>query len=482
MVVSNFSKTTLLTFNTKTRFRTIEEFGVAKFYYDDWVSLNPNLNNIYDYLFKNLGTTILRLGNEYMHEGGDNPGMTTSAEIVEEANKRTPTDLLLFTWSPTAAHKSNHDTRNHDKKASLDTNTKGEFVYWDYAKWWYNSLLEYDYRGMPIKYLSIQNEPNWGPGYEGCIFNPKKQVIYDDSLKRKVRVASYAEVFERVYDTINKYKNHLAITPKMIGPEVFGTEKKWSLNITEYTKNMDLSKCYGINHHLYTGGSPKNANSYICNLQYLHGSYPTKPLFQTEYSEGDWLFTAQLIQNSLLYEQATSYILCTYAWPNSDGALISTKNPRDKSHWHTKIGYTIILKYYAVNQFTNFIKPNRQMISITPSDTILSASAFISPKNDSVSIVLINSRNETRSMKVNPSYFSISSGKMYRTSSNDSCVFIGKYTKDSILVLPKSILTISLKGKIVKNNNSSNALNYRTIFDKPKEYGITFNLKTKTVG
>ena len=111
---SVFSQTTLLTFNTKTRFQKIEGFGGAIFYFGDWVTSNPNSTKIYDYLFKDLGTTILRLGNEYMHEGGDNPGMAVSAKIVEEANKRTPTDLLLSTWSPPAAYKSNHDTRNHD--------------------------------------------------------------------------------------------------------------------------------------------------------------------------------------------------------------------------------------------------------------------------------------------------------------------------------------------------------------------------------
>lgn len=468
LTTSVFSQSTSLTFNPKTRFQKIEGFGGAIFYYGDWISSNPNSDKIYDYLFKNLGTTILRLGNEYMNEGGDNPGLATSAKIVAEANKRTPTDLLLSTWSPPAAYKCNHDTRNHDTKATLDSNKKGEFVYGDYAKWWYNSILQYDYRGMPIKYLSIQNEPNWGPGYEGCIFMPKEQVIYDDTLKRKVRVASYGEAFSRVFDTIYKYKSHLTIMPKFLGPEVFGIEKKWGPNITDYTQNMDLSKCYGINHHLYTGGSSKNANSYIGNLKYLHESYPTKPLFQTEYSEGDWLFTAQLIQNSLLVEQASSYILWTYAWPNSEGALISTENPSDKSHWQTKTGYKVTLKYYAVKQFTNFIKPNWQMIDITPSDTTLSASAFINPNNDSVSVVLINNSNERRSIKLNPSYFSISSGKMYRTSMNDSCVLIGNFNKDSITLLPKSILTISLKGKVSKNNNASNAINMHTIFDKPR--------------
>lgn len=438
----SFSQVDTLTFDVSKRYQTIEGFGGAMYYTAPSLVNHPNKQKIYDYLFKDLGTTILRVCNKY--PGGKNSYLDAETSIALEANKRTPTDIMVSAWSPPAAYKSNHDISNHGTQASLDTNAQGQFVYGPYAKWWYNSVLEFQKKGVPIKYLSIQNEPNWPADYDACVFRPTEQMVYDDSLKKNVKVASYATAFSNVYDTIFKYKDSIALMPKMIGPELIGIHRWYGPYMTDYTNKMDMSKCYGIAHHLYTGGSTSYANQFISNLSYLKQYYSSKPRFQTEYSEGNWFFTAQLIHNSLLVEQASGYVLWTYAWNNNGSSLIDYDTGTDTTKWRNKNGYIVTKKYFAVKQFSNFIKPGWQMIDITPSDTLIQASAFISPDSSQVAVVIVNNSKRQIKVNLNPKGFSIAKGDIYLTNSTYNCSLAGSFNAKQNILPVSSIVTYLL--------------------------------------
>ncbi len=460
-----FSQTDTLTIDVNKRYQVIEGFGGAMYYTAPALVAHPNKQKIYDYLFKDLGTTILRVCNQYINEnGGKNTYLDAETSIALEANKRTPTDLMVSAWSPPPAYKSNHNISNYGTQASLDTNVNGQFVYGPYAKWWYNSLLQFQKRGVSVKYLSIQNEPNWPASYDACIFRPTEQVIYDDSLKKNVKVASYATAFSNVYDTIFKYKDSLIQVPKMIGPELIGIHRWYAPYTTDYTNKMDMSKCYGIAHHLYTGGNTSYANQFIPNLSYLNQYFPNKPRFQTEYSEGNWFFTAQLIHNSLFTEHASSYVLWTYAWNNNGSSLIDFDSGTDTTKWRNKNGYTITKKYYAVKNFSNFIKPGWQMIDITPSDTLIAASAFISPDSSQIAVVIVNNSGRQIKVNLNPIGFSIAKGDIYLTNSTYNCALAGAFNAKQNILPVSSVITYLLtrtpplaikevKLKAIKENN-----------------------------
>ena len=445
LMYSSFSQVSL-TVNTNNRYQQIEGFGGSIFYYCDWLVVHSRRQQIYDYLFKDLGTTILRTGNHYYNENASNPFIDKEATVIAEANKRTPTDVLLSSWSPPATYKSNKSIYNYGTKATLDTNANGKYVYGSYAKWWYNSLLEYKKRGVAVKYVSMQNEPNWAPSYEACIFMPKEQLTYDDSLKRNVKVASFGTAFSHVYDTIFKYKDSLPMMPRMLGPELFGIEKAYSPNLPSYTANMDMTKCYGINHHLYTGGNTKYAQTFVSNLTYINTVYPTKPKFQTEFSTGNWFFTAGLIQNSLIYEKASGYLVWCYSWPNNSTSLVSIQSPFDSAKWTNKNGYTVTKTYYAVKQFSKFIRPDWRMVGITPSDSVLSASAFISPDTTQMSVVVVCNSKVSKTISIDSSIgFTIGSGKLYVTDSTRNCALVDTYTaKQKVVLTPMSINTFVL--------------------------------------
>ena len=441
----SYAQTDTLTFDINKRYQTIEGFGGAMYYTAGGLVAHPNKQQIYDYIFKDLGTTILRVCNQYINEtGGANKTLDAEVSIALEANKRTPTDLMVSAWSPPPAYKSNHNVSNFGTQASLDTNANGQFVYGPYAKWWYNSLLQFQKRGVPVKYLSIQNEPNFPAGYDACIFMPKEQTVYDDSLKRNVKVASYATAFSNVYDTIYKYKDSLLQMPKMIGPELLGIYRWYSPYMTDYTSQMNMSKCYGIAHHLYTGGNTSYANQYISSLSYLNQYYPSKPRFQTEYSEGNWFFTAQLIHNTLFTEHASSYIMWTYAWSNNGSSLIDFDLGTDTTKWRNKNGYIVTKKFYAFKQFSNFIKPGWQMIDITPSDTLIAASAFISPDSSQVAVVIVNNSGKQIKVNLNPIGFSIAKGDIYLTNTTYNCSLAGSFNAKQNILPVSSIITYLL--------------------------------------
>ncbi len=417
--------------------QTIDGFGGSLAYYDGWLPAHPNRSLIYDYLFRDLGLSILRLRNTYMNEGGNNPDMDNSKLIVAEAKKRGSFDIMISSWSPPGKYKSNGKPANDETMASLALDSAGNFVYGDFAKWWYKSLLEYKKIGIEPKYISIQNEPNWNPGYEGCIFMPNEQVVNDKILGKNVKVASYAKAFNSVYDTIAKYKANLNIEPKMIGPEVLGIENAWSGRPEDYTKYMNMTKCYAMAHHLYTGANTGN-------MSILNNLYPDKPKMQTEYSDKEWFELSKIIQSSLVSENVTAYLVWDTFWPG-ESSLITTDFPWNSAQWVYPKGFKVTTKYYMFKQFAYFIKPGWKRVSASISGTSVTSSAFINPENTQMSIVLINTATNEDSVTISPKSFTISSGKIYATTESLNCSLIGDYSGGTVVIPGTSVTTISLQ-------------------------------------
>jgi len=455
--------------------QTIDGFGGSIAYYENWVVSHPKRSMIYDYLFRDLGLSILRSRNMYMNEGGTNTGVNDTKTVVSEGKKRSSFDIMMSSWSPPGKYKSNGKPANDETMATLATDAAGNFVYGDFAKWWYKSLLDYKAKGIDIKYISIQNEPNWNPGYEGCIFMPTEQTVNDTKLAKNVKVASYAKAFNAVYDTIAKYKSNLKIDPKMIGPEVLGIENAWSGRPGDYTKYMDMTKCYAVAHHLYTGTDPATM---VTNMTVLNNAYPAIPKMQTEYSDKDWLTLSQIIHNSLVVENVSAYLVWEIIWPGSD--FIDMENPWNSGSWVNTNGFKVGIKYYMFKQFANFIKPGYSRVETTGSTTSLKVSAFLSPDGKNMSIVAINTSTVKDSISVSPQNFTVSTGNIYRTSETENCSLSGTYSGGNIVLPPKSITTIALQAAPLNvgietiGNKESQAI----IFPNPFSNEATLNLKS----
>ncbi len=458
--------------------QTIDGFGGSIAYYENWVVAHPKRSMIYDYLFRDLGLSILRLRNEYMNEGGSNSGVNDTRTFFLEGKKRSSFDIMMSSWSPPGKYKSNGKPANDETMATLATDAAGNFVYGDFAKWWYKSLLDYKAKGIDVKYVSIQNEPNWNPGYEGCIFMPTEQTVYDKKLAQNVKVASYTKAFNAVYDTLSKYKTSLNIGAKMIGPEVLGIENAWSGRPGDYTKYMDMTKCYAVAHHLYTGTDPATM---VTNMTVLNNAYPSIPKMQTEYCDKDWLTLSQIIHNSLVVENVSAYLVWKLIWPDSD--FIHMENPWNSGSWINPNGFKVGTKYYMFKQFANFIKPGYTRIESSGSTSTIKVSAFLSPDAQKMSIVAINAAATKDSISVSTQDYTILSGNIYRTSETENCILSGTYSGGNIVLPPKSVTTIALQAAPLNvgiktiDNEASQVL----AFPNPFSSEITLNLKNFSI-
>lgn len=420
--------------------QTIDGFGGSIAYYENWLVAHSKRAMIYDHLFKDLGISILRTRNMYMNEGGINQGISDMRLIFLEAKKRNPVDLMISSWTPPAAYKSNGKEANEGTQATLKTDTEGKFIYGEFASWWFHSLLEYRKKGMDVKYISIQNEPNFAPDYEGCIFMPQEKLIYDAKLGKNVKVASYAIAFSRVYDTIHSHSAELNILPGMIGPEVFGIENAWSGKPGEYTIHMDMSKCYGMAHHLYTGGTETNPASFVNNMSLLASAFPDIPKMQTEYGRGDWLATASLMHYSLVTENVSCYMCWELFWPGSD--FLDLENPWNSSSWKYPNGYKVGKKFHAFRQYSAFIKPGWQRVQTIGDVMDVLSSAYINPEKNRLVMVLINSGLQDKTVNPGTDGFTANSVLVHRTSETEDFTEVSFVVGGEIALPAKSVTTL----------------------------------------
>lgn len=145
--------------------------------------------------------------------------------------------VLLSSWSPAAYLK---DSETLYGEGTIAKDESGNYRYEDYGNYWYETVDAYNKAGIPIGYLSIQNEPDYTASYESC------NLDFTESAKG----ASYPEAFAAAYDAVSRLDN----PPKLLGPETMSCEKgTLSLYIDAILK-LKPESLYGIAHHLYVGG------------------------------------------------------------------------------------------------------------------------------------------------------------------------------------------------------------------------------------
>jgi glucuronoarabinoxylan endo-1,4-beta-xylanase len=411
-------------------FQTITGFGGSLAYYENWLTAHPNKGQIYEALFGELSLDILRLRNAHEYD----PGMINRAkEFVQAAEKArgNPISVLSTSWGPPARLKSNNDRNNGGTIRYSVNNGVVEFDYRGFAGWWSSSLDEYNANGIYPDYISIQNEPDWTASYESCRLNPRETITSADTI------AGYDKALIAVYDTIQS-RSHI---PYLLGPETIGI----GYNAVEnYVGALDLSKIHGIAHHLYHGANEDNPFS--SSLFKKVGDYHLEiPHFQTEYSRAGWWSVAGLLHMSLSVENVVAYLYWDLIWVDG-GGLVSLDFPWDRSRWTDPLkGYTKTKDFYVFKQYSAFIHPGWKRISANLSGGNSVVSAYMSPDEDSATIVLIN-RSEAEEIlyKVDIGGYTVRSAELFLTSENENCQFFGDVTDRLLSISPKSIVSVSL--------------------------------------
>jgi len=125
---------------------------------------------------------------------------------------------------------------------------------------------------------------------------------------------------------------------------------------------------------------------------------------------------------------------------------VTIEFPWDKGQWTTPGGYIIDDKYYVLKQYAKFIRPGYTRVDASANSDDIKISAYISPDNKSISVVLLNTSSNSQTVALDFNNFTASSSEIYRTSENEKAEFIGSLNGNNTLVLPaKSIATVIIK-------------------------------------
>jgi glucuronoarabinoxylan endo-1,4-beta-xylanase len=417
------------TVNYNTAYQELEGFGGAAVYDCPALTTHPKKEEIYDLLFKELGLEILRIRNTYGYpDSGTN--LDATAAIIAEAREpqRSPNiKTELVPWSPPAYLKSNNDINNGGTLKGGPSN----YVYTDYAQWWYDSLLEWQAHGVNIDFISIQNEPDTSTSYDSCRFAATQSSSY----------AGYDRAFEAVFNKLNSQMG--ASMPEMWAPETMGFGNSTSY-ISGLSSRGQINNVDGFSHHLYTDGSYDSPDGMITGMTNYGNTYGYKPLHMTEYVKLNttpnfdmaWKF-AWHIYNCLYYEGVTSFFNWTlFRGPTSQGGIVTFSSSN----------YVIRPQYWFLKGYTRFTDAGWYVVDTSVSGTgasNLRMSAFKSPDNTKLTIVILNVTTSSTSLTLSLNNFTPSSSEVYRSSQSENWVSLGTYNP-SLTIPGQSITTIAL--------------------------------------
>ncbi|MDQ2087754.1 dockerin type I domain-containing protein [Herbivorax sp. ANBcel31] len=411
--------------DTNTKHQTIEGFGASIAFYQNWLIDHPNKAEIYDVIFDELGLSVLRLNNWYITYEDEVSFDPSAKEIVEEARNSVGDDLkiMMSSWSPPTYLKSNESNAGGTLKQE-----NGEFVYDQFADFWYDSLKEYEEIGIVPDYISIQNEPDIETSYESCLFDK------DENGSN----AAYGKALEAVY---NKLHTDMDNPPKILGPEVLGIGYN---NFDGYMSGLNIDHLDGLAFHLYHGGDEDDPDSFNNELENINNNYPDMPKYQTEFYRGNAFNTAWIMHNSLTKGNVSMYLYWDLIWEH--GSLVTLEFPWDNSEWTTPNGYIVTDKYYALKQYSKFIKPGYTRVDASMDLDDIKISAYICPDEESMSVVLLNTSSSSETVALDFDGFLASDSEVYRTSDDEKTEFIGSLGEGNTVYLPsQSIATVVIQ-------------------------------------
>jgi glucuronoarabinoxylan endo-1,4-beta-xylanase len=369
-------------------YQTIEGFGGALAFYEGWLVNHPFRQEIYTNAFAGLNLSMLRIADWFRYQ---KPFVPEAAEIVSNANRILghPVPILMTSWAPPAFLKSNGEVGHGGSLVY----TNGAFAYEKFADYWVDSLSAYRALGVSPTWISIQNEPDWGPDYDSCFFRPK------EDAEGGTNFASYAVAL----DTVRRRLAALPSPPKILGPEPVGI----GYNVVEhYAETMNPDDIDGLNYHLYHGSTDGTPDGYIPELRAIWNIFPGKPKFMTEFGPTNMIEAANLMHNTLTEGQVSGYNCWSLVWPGDIG-LIQIEFPWDRATWTNALpgtatqshGYWLNPSYWALKHFSYFVTPGFKRVAARSPDTNVLASAYVAPDRQRLVAVLIN-RSGTASAKL----------------------------------------------------------------------------------
>ena len=440
-----------LTLTPTITYQTLEGFGGAIAFYNNWVIAHPNKEEMYQLLYDDLGLDWLRIRNSYRNEVNFNTG---DVEFVQKAKQYNPNArVLMCSWSPPANLKS---------LGVLDSGTlikeNGKFVYGKFATYWKNALVAYDKIGVNPDMISIQNEPDWlTTQWETCKFVPTETTDFP----------GYDKALDSVYNAIK----NLPKSPKIIGAEPLGIGYNNFSNYNTPIKNR--AYLYGYAFHMYHGGTTSQPDSYDAALAAISSSFSDKPNFLTEFeiNKEGWFKTGWLINNVLTQANSSTYLHWDLIWPN-DG-LITIENPWNTGSWKYAKGYTITPTYYAMKHFSKALSGGYKRIDGACDNSVIRSSVFINLGGNQIVVILINTGTLGVTNTLQLSGYTITGSAVYQSVEGSYYQSLGAVPQNGLFLPDSSMTTIVYD---VAQITSVSKIEKENVVVYPNPFSQTFNI------
>lgn len=183
--------------------------------------------------------------------------------------------------------------------------------------------------GAPLYAISVQNEPDWNPSYEGCVWTADQM---RDFLKNQ---------------------GHLITATRLMAPELVNNNQTYINTILSdngAVANLDL-----LGTHIYGGGITENATAKTLN----------KEVWMTEHLDTNVFFTSAINTAAEIHQCLTQANFNAYIW------------------WYGKRFYgpigqdgLVTQRGYVISQFARFIRPGAIRLGTNPnsrSEVLVSA-------------------------------------------------------------------------------------------------------------
>ncbi|WUH96043.1 ricin-type beta-trefoil lectin domain protein [Streptomyces sp. NBC_00433] len=250
-----------------------------------------------------------------------------------------------------------------------------------YAQYFVKYLQAYQAQGVPVDYITVQNEPTCCSGYPSAQWNGSGLAFFTKTnLLPALHAAGLSTkvlALDWNWDTYDSYAAPTVTDAAVRNDPNFG----------------------GIAWHGYGGN--------VAEQTTVHNQYPNLPAFDTEHSGGTWIANQQKEDMENLIDYTRNWGQSWVKWslavdqnmgPHNGGCgtctgLITVHNGDSRSG---QVDYTI--EYYTMGQLTKFVKPGATRIASTDNATVRNV-AWRNP-DGSKALIAYNESSSAQTVRV----------------------------------------------------------------------------------
>ncbi|MFJ4922584.1 ricin-type beta-trefoil lectin domain protein [Streptomyces sp. NPDC088725] len=302
------------------------------------------------------------------HDQADVLPLTQQAKQLNPAVK-----VMAVPWSAPAWMKDND---------AMSQGWLQSQYYGAYAQYFVKYIQAYQSAGVPIDYISAQNEPTCCAGYPSMQWNGSGLAYFTkNSLLPALHGANLSTKVLALDWNPDSYAGYAAPT---VDDAAIRNDPNFG----------------GIAYHGYTGGIDIQTT--------VHNQYPTVPAFDTEHSGGTWVGNQQQEDMNNLVDYTRNWGQSVVKWslavdqnmgPHNGGCgtctgLITVNNGGSRSG---QVDYTV--EYYTMGHLTKFVKPGAYRIASTASSSVPNV-AWQNP-DGSKALIAYNDSSSAQQLQVN---------------------------------------------------------------------------------